>query len=310
MMTFVTIMRTEGDAVRAAEILCVNQPSMSKRLAFLQHAGPILRKPWVERIGKDWRLTPEGRRVLPAVEELVHRYRLLKESLEESRPDVVFGCGSSGAAGFVREAIRSYRSRRPTGTFRISTRPAIARVECVANGSFDLACVRLETHEILDLAHRPLFVEELYSDPLVLIAASSVDGFQEFQAMPEKGATPKALTCFPLILPEPDSGLRRDFDRCCREAGVHDRLNVVVEVSPWTSVLNFVRDGVGVGIVPRSAALAQNGLHIKPLPGKLSPASAVRVICRKRAGTDDLDLAEGALEFLQALRDAAKGFDY
>jgi len=128
MITFVTVMRMEGDAVRAAELLGVNQPSMSKRLAFLQHAGRILRKPWVERIGKNWRLTPEGRRVLPAVEELVHRYRLLKESLDESRPDVVFGCGSSGAAGFIREAVRSFRSRRPQGTFRISTRPAVARV--------------------------------------------------------------------------------------------------------------------------------------------------------------------------------------
>lgn len=309
MITFVTVVRMEGDAVRAAELLGVNQPSMSKRLAFLQHAGRILRKPWVERIGKSWRLTPEGRRVLPAVEELVHRYRLLKESLDESGPDVVFGCGSSGAAGFVREAVRSYRSRRPKGTFRMSSRSAIARVEGVANGSLDLACVRLELHEVLDLAHRPLFVEELYNDPLVLIAAPGVDGFDEFQALADKGVTPKILARFPLILPEPDSGLRRDFDRRCREAGVLDRLNVVVEVSPWTSALTFVRDGVGVGLVPRSAALAQSGLHTKPLPSKLVPASVVRVVCRKKAGSDELDLGEGALEFLQSLREAARAFN-
>ena len=73
MTTFVTVVRTEGDATRAAELLNINQPSMSKRLAFLQHAGRILRRPWLERVGKTWRLTEEGRRVLPAVEELVHR---------------------------------------------------------------------------------------------------------------------------------------------------------------------------------------------------------------------------------------------
>jgi len=309
MMTFVTVIRTEGDAVRAAEILQINQPSMSKRLAFLQHAGRILRKPWLERVGKSWRLTPEGRRVLPAVEELVHRYRLLTESIEESRPDVVFGTGASGAAGFVREAIRLYRSRRSKGTFRISTLPAIARVEGVANGSLDLACVRLEAHEVLDLAHRPLFVEELYNDPLVLIAVPNVEGFEDFQAITEKGVTPKSLARFPLVLPEANSGLRRDFDRCCREAGVIDRLNVVVEVGPFTSALAYVRDGVGAGIVPRSATMGQSGLSVKPLPPKLSPPSTVRVLCRKKAGTDDLDLAEGALEFLQALRDAAREFD-
>ena len=62
-------------------------------------------------------------------------------------------------------------------------------------------------------------------------------------------------------------------------------------------------------MVPRSATMGQSGLSVKPLPPKLSPPSTVRVLCRKKAGTDDLDLAEGALEFLQALRDAAREFD-
>ena len=112
MTTFVTVVKTDGDATRAAELLNINQPSMSKRLAFLQHAGRILRRPWLERVGKSWHLTEEGRRVLPAVEELVHRYRLLTEAIEEERPAVVFGTGSGGAASYVRKT----RSRSASGT--------------------------------------------------------------------------------------------------------------------------------------------------------------------------------------------------
>jgi DNA-binding transcriptional LysR family regulator len=299
-------MRMEGDATRAAEILDINQPSMSKRLAFLQHAGRIIRRPWLERVGKHWQLTEEGRRVLPAVEELVHRYRLLTEAIEEARPAVVFGCGPGGAAGFVRQAVQSFRAAHPDATFRVSSRPAKARVEGVGNGSLDMATVRLPQQDILELAHRPLFIEDLYDDPLVLVAAPSSVDIDEFSVLAEKGLSPKSIVRFPLVLPEPDSGLRRDFDRRCRDAGVLDRLKVVVEVGAPPIALDYVRDGIGIGVVPRSATFEQMGLVIKPLPPKLAPINTIRVICRKRAGTDDLDLSEGATDFLQALRKAAR----
>jgi DNA-binding transcriptional LysR family regulator len=305
MSTFVTVVRTEGDATRAADQLNINQPSMSKRLAFLQHAGRVLRKPWLERVGKTWHLTEEGRRVLPAVEELVHRYKLLTDSIEEERPAVVFGCGPGGAAGFVREAVRLFRRARPDDTFRVSARPATARIEGVANGSLDLATVRVAQQEILELARRPLFIEDLYEDPLVLAAVPGVPGFDDFQA--EKGVQPKTLVKLPLILPEPDARLRRDFDRRCRDAGLQDRLRVVVETGPWSTAMNYVRDGVGIGVVPQSATLGQSGLVVKPLPAKLVPSNTVRVISRKRAGTEQLDLSQGADAFLDALREAAKG---
>jgi DNA-binding transcriptional LysR family regulator len=309
MTTFVTIVRTEGDATRAADQLNINQPSMSKRLAFLQHAGRILRKPWLERVGKNWRLTEEGRRILPAVEELVHRYRLLTESIEEERPVVVFGCGPGGAAGFVREAVRGFRKRNPDASFRVSARPATARVEGVANGSLDAATVRLPQQEILELARRPLYMEDLYEDPLVLVAVPGVAGFDEFQALTERTVQPKTLTKLPLVLPEPDARLRRDFDRRCRDAGIQDRLRVAIEVGPWSTAMSYVRDGTGIGVVPRSATAGASGLVVKPLPPKLVPTNTVRVICRKRPGTDDLDLSEGAVEFLEALREAARGMN-
>src|SRR5579883_2898332 len=101
LQTFLRVLAHEGDAVAAAEELDINQPSMSKRLALLQHAGRVLRRPWLERHGKKWQLTPEGQRVLPAVEEIVHRYRVLKENVAEpDRPAVSFACGQDALAGF------------------------------------------------------------------------------------------------------------------------------------------------------------------------------------------------------------------
>jgi DNA-binding transcriptional LysR family regulator len=307
MITFVTIVRTEGDATYASEILKINQPSMSKRLAFLQHAGRILRKPWIERIGKTWHLTEEGRRVLPAVEELVHRYRLLTESLEEDRPAVVFGTGSGTAINLAREAMKAFREKNPDLFVRITARSAKARIEGVSNGSLDLACVRLAEQDILDIAHRPLHVEELYDETMVLAAIEGVPGLEEFYSVTDKTIPPKSLTKFPLILPEPDSGLRRDFDRRCRDASVLDRLRIAVEAGPWTSLLQYVKDGFGVGLLPRSAIGNAEGLVVKALPPKLAPPNVIRVIARRQAGSENLDLnPTTGYAFLECLRSVAK----
>lgn len=306
MITFVTIVRKEGDATAAAEELKINQPSMSKRLAFLQHAGRILRKPWLERSGKSWQLTPEGKRVLPAVEELVHRYRLLTGSIDEQRPEVMVGCGPSTASGFVREAVKLYRKRRPEGTFRITSSPAVTRVEGVANGSLDIACVRMASAEVLEIGKRPLYIQDLYDDPLVAVASTTFPEVDELSALTDKSFTPKVLHRFPLLLPEPTSDLRHDFDRRCREAGVYDRLKITVEAGPWSTVMQYVRDGLGVGVVPRSIAQAESAFVSRALPAKLSPTNTIRVVCRTKAGSDDLDLTAAGLEFLTALRDAAR----
>src|SRR5437868_10360716 len=53
--TFLTLVHNEGDAVKSAGILGVNQPSMSKRLGYLQHSGPVLDHPWLVRVGKTWK---------------------------------------------------------------------------------------------------------------------------------------------------------------------------------------------------------------------------------------------------------------
>ena len=61
--TFLLLIKEEGDAASTARILGINQPSMSKRLGLLQHAGRALRRPWLVRKGKTWLATEEGRRV-------------------------------------------------------------------------------------------------------------------------------------------------------------------------------------------------------------------------------------------------------
>src|SRR5262245_47486575 len=121
LQTFVVLVSHDGDAVAAATALGINQPSMSKRLAQLQHAGKVLRRPWLERRGRTWVLTDEGRRVLPSVEELVHRYDQLRQFADAAAPTgLAVACGQDAAGGVVLAAVRRFRSAYPDHPVRVA----------------------------------------------------------------------------------------------------------------------------------------------------------------------------------------------
>ena len=151
LQTFVSLIRSGGDAVRAMRELRINQPTMSKRLRYVQHAGPLLEQPWVVRKGKTWALTVEGQRVWPAVVEIVDRYENLERFLSgepTTAPEPIrFACGQQMVVGLVRETLRVFRKEHSQWPIRIATLRGQLRIEGVSNGTLDLAIV---THRDVD----------------------------------------------------------------------------------------------------------------------------------------------------------------
>jgi DNA-binding transcriptional LysR family regulator len=302
--TFVTLVRHGGEAAVAAQELDINQPSMSKRLAVLQHARRGVTQPWIVRQGKRWALTDEGRRALPAVEEIVRRYRTLLDSLDlgETHPaDVRFGCGRHAAVGFVHDAVARLRVARPKLRVRVSTLRGRERIDRVANGSLDLATVTHDEQQVLAIARRPLHVEHLFSDRLVLAVgrAAPRDLRARFAALPDT-VTASHLADLPLILPEPDSGIRAQLDRALRDAGVYESLDILLEIGGWETILKYVSSGVGIGVSSESAAQAVSGLTLRPVSPRLIKPTHVRLI--SRLPTDDRELSEAAALFRAQLR--------
>lgn len=308
--TFVTLVRHEGEAAAAAEALDINQPSMSKRLAVLQHARRGVRQPWIVRQGKRWVLTEEGRRALPAAEEIVRRYWTLLESLElaEAHPaDVRFACGRHAAVGFVHDALLRLRAAQPKLRVRISTLRGRERIERVANGSLDLATVTHDEQQVQSIARRPLRVETLFSDRLVLALgrAAPRELRTRFAALPDNIAAAQ-LADLPLILPEPDSGIRQQLDRVLRAAGVYESLDILLEMGGWETILKYVSSGLGIGISSESAARSVAGLTLKPLSPRLIKPTQVRLITRLPAN-DEHELSDSANLFRDALKAVVAG---
>jgi DNA-binding transcriptional LysR family regulator len=309
----VTVVEEEGDASRAAAILDINQPSMSKRLAQLQNAGTSIRSPWLERRGKRWEMTDEGRRVLPAVQAVVFRYQALGDFAvggSMGGPELTFACGQHAATTFVLEALIRFRRERPEVRFQISTIRGEDRIERVANGHLDLATVTHPEPEIQSIARRTLHVERLREEPFVLVAGKTARGTwrDAFDKLPNRPVSAETLTKFPLILPEPDAGIRQILDRDLETAGVTGRIQVVMEVGGWSTILAFVRAGIGVGIVSQAACLEAKGLaEPRPLDPSLFRPLTLNLICRKHVqASDRLDLSEDAERFRRHLTEASR----
>ncbi len=305
--TFIRLLDNGGDAARTARELDLNQPSMSKRMAMLQRAGRVKRA-WLVRRGKTWYATDEGQRVLGAVRDIVHRHRKLTQFLggnEAGLPEVTFACGQRASIGFVLDAVKRFRNQHPEVGFRLSTLRGRARVEGVANGLLDLATVTVDEALIREAARRPVHLETLFEDPLVLVCAAKSEWRDRVEALPEGGLKPKDLAGLPLILPEPDSDVRRQFDRVVREAELRRPLNVVLELGGWPVLLEYVAAGLGVGVAAESACRGAGGVAVvRQLDRKRFAPAQMRLICA--AGEDGgPDLSEPAGLFREELRRAA-----
>ena len=109
----------------------------------------------------------------------------------------------------------------------------------------------------------------------------------------------ESLTKFPLILPEPDAGIRELLNRDLEAVGVTGRIKVAIEVGGWSTILAFVRAGIGVGIVSRAACREAKGLaEPRPLDPVLFRPLTLNLICRKHVQSSDrLDLSDDAQRF-------------
>lgn len=312
--TFVMVVRSKGDAMEVARQLKINQPSMSKRLKALQTPGPLLSKPWLRREGKTWLLTEEGDKVLPAVEELLQRYDQLLTFTHpcEAQTSVSFGCGRQFATSVGLEASNQFRKEFPDVRLHISTLRGNQRVEGVANGSLDLAAVTHTDAEVKNLARRRLYSKRLTEDRLVLAWAKDLkaDWKDRVAALPATKVSHTKLPGIPLILPERDAFIRQAFDDVLYEKDKLGEIDVVLEIGGWSTILEYVRRGVGVGVVTESAVAGEKNLVVRPLAtgkNEFQPVQ-IRLIARLRnQQTNEPDLSPEALRFHDLLLKAAKG---
>ncbi len=313
LQTFAMIAECDGVAATAAARLGITQPGISKRLSSLRRATSDPEgQPWLILKGRRWRLTPEGQRVLGVVTDLVLRYEHAEQFIRgarTSRPVISLACGQQAACGFVRRAVKLFLQQHSGCSVRISSPRGKQRILGTAGGQFDLAIVTDGPTTIQLHAQREMFVEELFDDHFILAGHPSPKSIwaDEWNALPtERPVSAKAIMNLPFVIPEGDATRRKQFAEWMFRA-TNQRLDAVLEVGGWQTILDYVEWGLGVGLVSMSAVdTYRERKNVKLTTRLLSehefPTDAVRLIARKQHGKNEPDLTEWGEHLRQALK--------
>lgn len=238
-----------GSVSRAAELLHIVQPAVSRQLRLLEeNLGTAL----FERGRRGMELTEAGQLMIHHARRALHELDLAKAEIAPE-PGVVTGIVTIGllpsttdllAAPLVIALKRQY----PKLTVRVSMGYAGHLQKWLEEGEVDVALLYDPKPSSL-LEVTPLLDEALY---LVGLPGT---GLERSTPVPLRDLENKAM-----ILPSQPHGLRLLLDGACATAGI--RLSIAAETNAMSIQKNLVSSGVGFTVLP-SAAVFDDVTHAR-----------------------------------------------
>jgi DNA-binding transcriptional LysR family regulator len=225
---------------KAAERLFISQPALTKQIQRLEEkiGGPLF-----ARTRRKVALTEAGRVLVPFAEKLARESRVAFDSVHaavEGRAGTLrIGFGIATVSAVLPRTILRFRRGHPLVELQMRDMSTPAQIAALLDGKIDIGIVRLP------VAHTELGTRPLFSERLVAATPRSV---------PYKSS--EGLACLrdrPFIyLPRSISETFHDHvSGLCRRAGFTPR--IVQEASELFTILNLIRAGLGVSLVPSSA---------------------------------------------------------
>jgi DNA-binding transcriptional LysR family regulator len=239
LQTFVAVVR-HGTLIAAARALGYSQATVTLHIQELERElGAAL----FDRVGKSVVITDVGRRVHRRAQEMLHAVDDMRRDVQASR---------AGERGLVRLA-----AIEPTASVRL---PALLTKLCAARPEIDVrlsiggangVADRVASAEAdLGIAPPPppasgLAFEPLFDEPLVAVAARS-----RARRLPASLRS-RDLNGERILLTEHGCAYRRAIDEAFSRRG--HALRIGVEIGSTMGILECVRQGMGIAIVPASA---------------------------------------------------------
>ena len=227
---------------RAAETLHVSQPALSKQIQRMEAklGGPLL----VRRYRKV-SLTPAGvvlrDRAKQVLRDATTSEQLVKLAIRGEAGLLRVGFGIASLASGLPELILNFRKRYPHAHMTMRDMSTPSQIESLLRGEIDAGFVRLPVLD--DRVEWAAVLEEH------LVVAYNPKG--DFR--PTAGLASLRGAPFVVHSRATSASLYDHTVRTCRAAGFEPR--IVQEVNELFTVLNLVRAGLGVSLVPSSARL-------------------------------------------------------
>jgi DNA-binding transcriptional LysR family regulator len=223
---------------KSAKLLNISQPALSKQIRGLEEK---IRGPVLVRNRREVRLTAagtllyqEGRRVVRDLDALLDAGR---SAVTGEAGRLRIGVGISTVHSLVPPALRRFRAAHPKVEVQVGDMSTPRQTEALLAGELDVGFLRLPVED------PQLAVEKVLKERLTIAAPSKFAG----------PLTLKTIAGQPFIMIGREVS-RTHYDHCirvCGGAGFSPR--VVQEAKDMFTLLNLVRAGIGVALVPSSA---------------------------------------------------------
>lgn len=228
----------EGGITRAAEKLCVAQPSVSQTIGELErYYGVSL----FDRVGRRLVLTPEGERLRVKAQEAIASFSEFEEAARDTNARHVIRIGSSVTAGqmVLPRLIAAIEATLDRAECRAIADSAAAVEQLVEEGSLDLALVE-------GSVSRALAAEAVFSDRLSAVCSAGMKI--------KNTLSPAELVSLPLLLRRRGSASRDLLDERLSALGL--KAQPKLSSSSNSVLLAAAREGLGVAVLPEALVAA------------------------------------------------------
>src|SRR5215470_3884531 len=223
---------------RSANLLHISQPALSKQIKSLEEkVGGLL----LLRNRRDVRLTAagtllydEGRRLVRDLDSL---FDATQAAVRGEAGKLRIAVGIATVHSLVPPALRKFREVHPRVEILIGDMSTPRQIQALLAGEVDVGFLRLP------IRHPQLMVRKVLKEQLTIAVSSSFRGILALEKI--------AHQPFIMISREVSTTYYDHCIRLCGSAGFSPR--IVQEARDMFTLLNLVRAGMGVSLVPRSA---------------------------------------------------------
>lgn len=228
----------EGGITRAAEKLCVAQPSVSQTIGELErYYGVSL----FDRVGRRLVLTPEGERLRVKAQEAIASFSEFEEAARDTKARHIIRIGSSVTAGqmVLPRLITAIETTLDRAECRAIADSAAAVEQLVEEGSLDFALVE-------GSVSRALAAEAVFFDRLLAVCSAEMKI--------KNTLSPSELVSLPLLLRRRGSASRDLLDERLSALGL--KAQPKLSSSSNSVLLAAAREGLGVAVLPEALVAA------------------------------------------------------
>ncbi|MFS0878184.1 LysR family transcriptional regulator [Solibacillus isronensis] len=247
---------------RAAEVLAISQPALSKSIANIEQNLGV---PLFNREGRSIYLNRFGELFLKSVNVILDEYDRIKEEFEDiikpGSGEVSFGFIHTLGMEIVPELIASTSEAFPNMQFSLTQATSLSLLKRLEEGAIDLCLSQKIESRVIEIETEELFVEELF----VIVPTTHPLAQQDAVKFEE-------VKNEPFIAIKKGNSLRQLVDELFLERGIV--LNTTFAAEEMHTVAGFVGAGMGISVIPNIKGLD----HYKVKRLKLDPP-CYRSVC-------------------------------